>query len=70
MIKEIAKQKKQSTNRLAYMYPPVHPQPASAAQAPALDAEAPAAEVAPIPAPDAESVPPQAAEAAPPARDA
>ncbi len=56
MIKEIAKQRKQSTNRLEYMDLPVHQ------QKPQLDAEAalpPAEEVAP----------PSAAEAAqPPAK--
>ncbi len=70
LIKEIAKQKKQSTNRLAYMDQPVHQQLAPEAQAPALDIEAPALEVSPLPAHDAESVPPPAPEVAPQARDA
>ncbi len=46
LIKEITKQRKQSTNRLEYMDPTVHP------QKPQLDAEAappPAEEVAPPP---------------------
>ncbi len=50
MIKEIAKQKKQSTNRLEYMDRPVH------LQQPQLDAEVappPAEEVAPSPAAEA-----------------
>ncbi len=44
LIKKIAEQKKQSTNRLAYTDPLVHPQPALAAEAPAPPAPALAAE--------------------------
>jgi hypothetical protein len=63
LIKEIAKQRKQSTNRLVYMDPSVHPQPAPNSEAaPQLEAEA-------APPPAEEGAPPQAAEAArPPAK--
>ena len=57
MIKEISRQKKQSTNKLAYMNKAVHPQPAAAA----------AEEEAPLPAETRKEAPqPAEEEAAPP----
>jgi hypothetical protein len=67
LIKEIARQKKQSTNRLAYMDQPVHPQPAPLAPPlAALAVATPPAEreAAPRPAEEA-AAPAPAGEAAP-----
>jgi hypothetical protein len=70
LIKEISRQKKQSTNKLAYMNKAVHPQPAPA-QAPAQAAAA-AEEEAPLPAETRKEVPRPAEEeeAAPPSTPA